>query len=334
MSAIGSFFYDDFRSGTPLNDPNSKYAPFQSGGTTYDDAAGGTTVQKGLLQIRSTPFTLTDPSGLDHIKCLYYAKTPFQIPKYGKLVCQTEMALEQSYPNPVPGGLAAAAGTINGVTNQYQDIRLCAGAFNTADFATMMVYDFILSNGVVYVFYERLPFLRTEWGGPGPNYTAFSHAIPVFQRNASDPGNDYVKLAIVFDAQSNKVTWRVNGKDVYSITNPGHPIDQKYRVLEHNVIGSQPDPSPTLALNTISVGFGTFSLMDMTNPHNPGSLQNPGLLDLTLAGALPAVDPVVTQQPGGTCLAPTFLSPYNAALALFGQGATLSLKYISVTTEW
>lgn len=25
--------------------------------------------------------------------------------------------------------------------------------------------------------YERLPFLRTEWSGTGPNYNAFSHVI-------------------------------------------------------------------------------------------------------------------------------------------------------------
>jgi hypothetical protein len=113
---------------------------------------------------------------------------------------------------------------------------LAAGGFNCLDTETMMVFDFQISNEDIYAFYERLPFLRTEFGGPGPNYDAFSHAIPVAKRNVADPLNDFVKLAIAYNYQQNYVRWLVNDKEVFRVNRLGYPIERKYRILEHDVV--------------------------------------------------------------------------------------------------
>jgi hypothetical protein len=72
--------------------------------------------------------------------------------------------------------------------------------------------------------------------------------------------------------------------------------------------------------------------MDMYNPQNPGQINNAGLVDLTLGGILPEVNPIITNV-NGTTIAPTFLSPYplpGANGTNFGQGVILRVKYLTV----
>ena len=336
-----TLFYDDFGCGFMPERVGSPYIYFSAPGTALtsaNDAFGGVTAQCELLTINSTPFKFTDPSGLDHVKFLVYQKSPYNAPKKGaEIVYEGVISVEQTGLGSIPQVLQAVNGSLVGVNNVNSDIRLAAGAFNCIDPETLMVFDFLISNEDIYAFYERLPFNRTEFGGPGPNYIAYSHAIPVAKRNVSNPGNDFVKLAIAYNYKENYVRWIVNDMEVFRVNRIGYPLERKYRILEHNTVGQISAPAQLIRPKQLQYGFGTFSLMDMYNPQNPGQLNNAALVNLTLGGILPDVNPIVTNV-NGTTIAPTFLSPYLPGGfpgfpengTNFGQGAILRIKYLTV----
>lgn len=326
-------FYDNFGSGFTPDMVGSPYTYFSvpaAGLIEANDAAGGVFAGCGEVVINSTPFTYTNPTGLDHVKFLVFQKNAYNAFKEGEIVYEGVMSLQQTGLTGLPQILQSPSG-IQGVSNANSDIRLAAGAFNCLDVETMMVFDFILSNEDIYAFYERLPFNRTEWGGLGPNYTAFSHAIPVGKRNIADPTNDFVKLAIGYNYHENTVRWLINDVEVFRVNRLGYPIERKYRLLEHNIPGTPQALVEIIRPKQLQYGFGTFSLMDMYNPQNPGQIDNAALVDLSV-GVLPYANPIVTDV-FGTPIAPTFLSPYPLAGASgtnFGQGAILKLKYVTV----
>lgn len=134
------------------------------------------------------------------------------------------MSVQQTGLENLALALQATGVSLIGVNNVNSDIRLAAGAFNCIDPETLMGFDFIISNEDIYAFYERLPFNRTEWGGTGPNYIAFSHVIPVAKRNTADPGNDFVKLAIAYNYKDNYVRWLVNDQEVLRVNLLGYPL--------------------------------------------------------------------------------------------------------------
>ena len=335
-----TLFYDDFRSGFFPNHPQSPYMYFSApaaGLTAANDAAGGVSANFQSLTINSTPFTFTAPSGLDHVKYLIYQKAPYNAPKRGiEIVYEGIMAMQQTGLNNIPPALRATNGSIMGINNVNSDIRVAAAGFNCLDPETLMVFDFFLSNEDIYAVYERLPFNRTEWGGTGPNYIAFTHRIPLAKRNTADPLNDFVKLAIAYNYRDNYVRWIINDQEMFRVNRLGYPIERKYRVIEHNTPGAQSAPAQLIRPRQLQFGFGTFSLMDAYNPQNPGQVDNIALFDLSLGGLLPAVDPIVTAV-DGTTIPYRFILPYGASGGNtsisgtnFGQGAILRFKYVAV----
>jgi hypothetical protein len=335
-------FYDDFSGGFAPETSKSPYIYFSApaGGLfAANDAVGGVTAGCQSLTINSSPFTYTNSTGLDHVKYLVYQKYLYNAPKNGaEIIYEGIVSIQQTGVSKIPKELQAQIiGGIKGVNNVNSDIRLASAGINCLDPDTLMVFDFFLSNEDIYAFYERLPFGRTEWGGPGPNYIGFSHAVPIAKRNTADPGSDFVKLAIAYNYKENYVRWLVNDIEMFRVNRIGYPIERKYRILEHNTIGQISAPASLIRPKQLQYGFGTFSLMDMYNPQNPGQVPNSALVDLTVSGSLPDTDPIVTNI-NGTTVAPTFLSPYlpggfrgfPGKGTNFGQGVILKIKYITV----
>lgn len=333
-----TLFYDDFRCGFFPGRPQSSYNFLSipsAGLISSNDAAGGVSASFQSLIINSTPFTFTTNNGNDHVKFLVY-QAPYNAPKRGvEIVYEGILSVQQTGLENIPSSIQATGGSLIGVNNVNSDIRLAAGGFNCLDPENLIVFDFLISNEDIYAFYERLPFNRTEWGGTGPNYIAFSHGIPVAKRNTADPGNDFVKLAIAYNYQDNYVRWIVNDIEVFKVNRLGYPLERKYRMLEHNTPGVISAPAQLVRPKQLQFGFGTFSLMDMYNPQNPGQVNNSALVDLTSGGSLPAVNPIVTNVNGRTIPA-TFILPYSATGNTgftgtnFGQGAILRIKYLTV----
>lgn len=336
-SKIGKkdLFFDNFLCGFNPGQAGSPYEFFSVPAVKLvaNDAKGGVSCSYQGLVINSVPFTYTNPTGLDHVKYLVYQKDSYNAPRNGgEIVYEGLVAAEQTGLSGIPQVLQAQGGSLIGVNNVNSDIRIAAAGFNCIDEETMMVFDFIFSNEDIYAFYERLPFLRTEWGGKGPNYTAFSHAIPVAKRNIADPINDFVKLAIAYNYRDNCVRWLVNDDEVFRVNRLGYPLERKYRILEHNQPGQLPAAVEIVRPKQLKFGFGTFSLFDMYNPQNPGQVNNTALVDLSSGGSLPDVNPIITNN-NGTTIASTFLSSYpivGSSGTNFGQGVTLRIKYLTV----
>lgn len=328
-------FFDDFCCGFKPEQLGSPYEFFSvpAAQLVANDAVGGVSASCQGLVINSVPFTYTNPTGLDHVKFLVYQRDAYNAPRNGaEIVYEGLVAAEQTGLGGLPAVLQAQGGSLIGVNNVNSDIRIAAAGFNCLDEETLLVFDFIFSNEDIYAFYERLPFLRTEFGGPGPNYTAFSHAIPVAKRNVASPINDFVKLAIAYNYKDNYVRWLVNDEEVFRVNRLGYPIERKYRILEHNQPGQFASPVEIIRPKQLKFGFGTFSLFDMYNPQNPGQINNAALVDLTVGGSLPDVNPLITNV-NGTTIAPTFLSPYPIVGfngTNFGQGLILRVKYLTV----
>ena len=291
------------------------------------------------LTVNSNPFTFASPDPKnDHPKWLAYYKTPFPLSDCHEVVFETNIAAQQYFPTVTEG--APPEAYRDRIRNVNDDIRLASGAFNLIDLESYMVFDFFISNTAIYAFYERLPFGKTLTH----DYAAFSNAIWVARRSGVDPLQEFVRLAIGIHRGKGIVTWYVDGTPVFSINRIGYRANEAFRLLEHG------GDEEIVKINSMYMGFGTFSLLDMAMPYNyyRGLVQQvpareeaaSALLQLEpiseyrelfpdpLTGAERAiVDPAVTWAVPFVGVNP----PSNfAALKNWGQGAAIDVKYISV----
>jgi len=298
---------------------------FPTDGTTSLDNAG--------LLVDAPIFTSTLPVGNEHVKNLRYYRNSFALSDSYETLYETLIAVQQHIP--IESLPAPFAGRIRNID---EDIRLCSGAMNTLDIETFTVMDIFLSNDKIFCFVERLPFGKTVEN----NYAAYSAGIAVAGRGG-DPLNDFVKLGIGMRKSSAK--FYVNGELVFTVPRYGVRQLDEYRMLDHQ------GEAEALQLKSSFFGFGLFTLLDMQLPYdyarqlvvNDFSTNQAasGLVQLdlaanygeTLPGLLdgddrPIVDPTVTwavqlgQFPND-----------NHDIKLFGQGATLRIKYFKVTVR-
>lgn len=336
-----TIFYDEFKCGFQPDTPCSDYQYFsaplgENQLLTADDAAGGVKASCQCLQINSSPFTFSDPSGLDHVKYLAQQKNPYIAPEEGEIVYEGVISGIQTGLTGIPPAIVAATGSsLDGVNDVNSDVRVAGVIFNAVDNDTLLDFAFLLSNEDIYASYGRLPFNRTEWSGTGAtgdNYNAFTNLIPVGKRNELDPANDFVKLAIAYNKKCNYVRFIVNDEEKFRVNRLGLPLQHKFRVIDYDQPDQLPANAPLLRPRTLQYGFGTISLFDAYNPQNPGQVNNIGLVDLTVGGTLPSVNPVINNPNGNTVIA-DFISPYPLAGATgtnFGQGANLKVRYVTV----
>lgn len=198
------------------------------------------------LVIRSVPYTLRAPGFLDHPKYFVFSREDFIVPEEDiDIFFETKMAFKATGLN--SSGLRKYYPGLQIIPN---DIRLSCGTFNVLDLSTGMVYDFILANEMVYALYEHLSTTQDT--------DVFTYAKAVAKRTPDLP----MKLRISYNKCKKRVVWYVNDLAVFEITNPGIPLPEQ----ELLVLNGEDFKDRVVLSDTLSVGFGTFTLLDFFPP--------------------------------------------------------------------
>uniref|UniRef100_A0A6G6AAS2 Uncharacterized protein n=1 Tax=Borely moumouvirus TaxID=2712067 RepID=A0A6G6AAS2_9VIRU len=333
------FEYDFTRE--KYNDEDFNYV-FGTDGTVSQDANG--------LTVSSVPFTSTVPVGNEHPKWLKFYKDAFELCEDREVVFEIEMSGRQVIdPTTIPERMRPRIRDVN------DDLRLASSAFNVIDPDTWMVFDFFVTNTAIYAFYERLPFGKPAFNGGNltslGDYAAFSNAIWVARRSATNPLEQYEKLSIGIHKGRGLVTWYIDDVPVFSINRIGFRAHDQYRLLDLG--GEEYLVSP----NSMRVGFGTFSLLDMALPNDydrayvlPEVVTDQGMQREIAASALVQLeltqnyrelfpDPLTGQERLLVNPAVTFAYVLNQepddnrSVKLFGQGSIIKVKYFRVYTR-
>lgn len=288
---------------------------------------------EGLL-ITANPFTATIPIGNEHTKHLRYYKNSFPVSDDYETLYETEIAVKQFIPiNDIP------AEFLPRLRNVWEDIRLCSGAINVLDPINWIVCDIFLSDEKIYCFVERLPFGKTLQH----NYAAYSNCVAVVCRTG-DPLNDFVKVSI--GLKKTKAFYYINDELVFTVPRFGVRELDEHRLLDHQGV------SETVSVDSFYLGFGLFSLLDMQLPYNYarqlvvndfGDNQSAsGLVQLDLDASYGEVLPGKLTGDNRAIINPSVtwgvtLNQYiddNKQVKLFGQGATLRMKYFKVCIRY
>ncbi|AEX61417.1 hypothetical protein mvi_288 [Megavirus vitis] len=334
-----NFIYDFRRK---YNDEDFDFVFGNDGTVTRNDETG--------LTVNSVPFTATIPVGNEHPKWLKFYKETFELCDDREVVFETTMSAQQIIDaNTIPQEMRERIRNVN------DDIRLASGAFNIIDPDTWMVFDFFISDTAIYAFYERLPFGKPAFNGgiltPLGDYAAFSNAIWVARRSATNPLEQLEKLSIGIHKGKGLVTWYINNVPVFTWDKIGYRAHDKYRMLDH---GGQ---ETLVTVSSVRMGFGTFSLLDMALPNDydrayvrPFILIPGGEAREIAASALVQIDltdnyrelfpnPLtgddrLLQDPSITFAYVLGQEPDdNRAVKLFGQGAIINVEYIRAYTR-
>jgi hypothetical protein len=275
-------------------DPTNIESPYSYFFFDYTTTNISNNVRQGSLYQTVNPYTNTVPQmsvgSLDHVKVLQYCTDPFVpgrkgISKYTARVSVTHYGIDN---HPFPADM---------ITNTQDDIRLAACGMNTADFTTMMVADFLLTNEGIYAIYERLPFART----PSDLYGAFTQAKRVGDRQPSDTH----QLSIEYNKKIRTLSYYVEDERVLYITLIGFKSSDPGVVTLCDHGGQETLAEPA----SFSYGFGCFTLLDMNDYHNP---TGEGLVKLGDGEQTEYINPTGFWDEGS-----------DPANRLFGQGSVL-----------
>ncbi|MGH3889208.1 MAG: DUF6081 family protein [Pseudonocardiaceae bacterium] len=196
------------------------------------------------------------------------------------------------------------------VINPDGDPRLATVGMSAIDPETDTLFEFAFTNEQVYVFYERLPWLRASLG----NYAAFLYTIPVASRSPGDRHH----FEISYDRAAGVVRWLLDGKEVYRVDRLGYLLpSREYMMLDHGGVENLVEP------RQLNCGMGMFSILDGALPGHFSS----GLVRLSGADSF-YFDPAT-----GVPNPQNFLD--NKSLEsnrLFGQGAEFSMSRYVVSS--
>ena len=146
-----------------------------------------------------------------------------------------------------------------------------------------LAMDIVITNGMVYLIYERLPFVR---GGALGNYSCFTFMLPIYACRKGE----VLDLCAIYDQSKSKMSYYVNGKRRASINNLGMKpnastvsdmSDASARALGltsastawkecwvHDSGGD--DPMDPVAVDSFGVSLGIFTLLDFLATPNLG----------------------------------------------------------------
>jgi hypothetical protein len=159
----------------------------------------------------------------------------FALPERGVLTARMTLSAE----------LYNVAGHPYGAQVADPDRSLLCGmaAMICVDLQSGLVFDFALTNRVVWALYERLP-------RPGAGHGTFSYAIPVAER---DCGSVH-QFAISVDAAAGQARWSLDGVQVFATGEIGRRLaSSEYLVRQTE------GPDERVAPRQVSLGFGLFA---------------------------------------------------------------------------
>jgi hypothetical protein len=289
---------------------------------------GVTTRTNDYLQVDSSVFTYTTVTGDDHEKWLRYNNYVAPIPTCGEIIYESTIAVKQNIPTDEVPPLM-----ISRIRDVSEDIRLATAGISIFDPSTWLMCDILFSDEIIYGVYGRLPFGKPLWTEGGVDYAAFYHCMPIGKRT-DDPANDFVRVAIGVTSTGH-IKWYVDGVEKFSIERIGVRLLDQYRMIEYG------GPAQIVKPTSFYFGFGTMSYMDGALPNNYSRELVVGdqeaasqLIELEVDGSYmelnrgfvggdrPLIDKSITfayqigDQPND-----------NHDIKLFGQGATLKIKY-------
>jgi hypothetical protein len=309
-----TLFSDDFRSGFDTS-AAGRWAVAVPGN---DDAIPSTSsrglkiIPKGINPATRAPaFSLTFPQAtgdtagwLDHVKFMDSPRHTatngtlgYDIPANGSLSCTSDMAVTVTGVDKHPFG--------KNVTDAQSDLRLAAGASNSNNLDTGLVFDWMITNGTVYAYYERLQV-------PGTDAAVFSYAVPVAKRTPGEKDTYQVTI----DQHRSRATWTLNGRKVLSVDKIGaRALDRQFMIIDGGGTDNVVAPAQ------LNCGVAAFTLLDGAGANGRGLVRLDGHPNTYFAPRL------------GAPVAQTFLD--DKALAknrLFGQGVQLNVSRFEVSS--
>lgn len=238
----------------------------------------------------------SSPMGqLDHLKFSMTAKnsskkSSFTVPETGTINFETTLNNHTYGLSQQPFG--------KNIKNPQIDFRLGNSTLMLMDPVNMVVFDFFVTNEVIYAVYERGKNMQGH-----TDYAAYSYAIPLKTRNK----NDFNKLRISYNKTVNTVKWYIDDEEVYSVNHIGQLIDRKYMTIDNGGIPKE------IHVSQLNAGLGIFTLMD-------GSIDGQGLIDLV------GDDSYYNPTEGFPTRANFLDQQSKKENRLFGQGVKLTAK--------
>lgn len=300
---------------------------FSAFGYVADDGLLSTDYATGLT-VTSAPFTKRGVGILDHTKWLAVTSKAFVVPtKDAELFVEAKMFFQATG---IINGNQLASGIQKysaGIQNVMDEPRLTCGALNLLDLQTGMVFDFIFSNETIYALYEHLPVTGDT--------AIFTYAIPVASRPTDL--NTFQKFKIGYNGYKKEVSWYIDNTKVYSVKNPGLLLADRGSLVTYGGTFAEKE----VKINQLSVGFGTFSLLDFF-PFK-GSYEGIGESHtLDVSNAIVEVEPLANlgnvyykrapDQLGNLVPQTSFI--YNGLAGNDGQGGILTIKKIKVGIQY
>lgn len=258
--------WDDFRHGFTVDTPSAKWLTFSAGSFVADDGIASTS--SGGLWVSASgqnPFTHAPAftktmswedgplSAFDHVKWLVImnhfssrGQVGFDAVPGRELVCQATVSGRIFGASAHPFGPAVLA--------PNADPRLAAVATSAFDPETFVIFNFLLTNNMIYAFYERAPFARTATD----DYASFIYAVPVAARWVFQEHD----LQIAFDKAGGKVRWLIDGIEVFRVSTIGSRINRAFMLLDRG--GANRVISPA----QLDCGMGMFTFLDGYGPLN------------------------------------------------------------------
>ncbi len=276
----------------------------------------------------------TEGGLLDHVKFIAYSFN-LPAPQKGDLAVTWKANVEQLNITPHPYGSA--------VKNPNADLRLAAAALNSLDPSTNLVFDFILTNEVVYAIIERLPGLEAEYG----NYLSFSFAYPVYC--SKELRDEFHTYRLSYNREKGQMTWFIDGDEVLRYNAFGQmPNRNNLRVCGGELppknlckyvlaLHGGEEPEEPIEIVILQAGFGLFTLLDW------GGQQGLVRLESSASrGDGPYYVQACTGEPQTfkiDCELDEETDMYNACIPpqkrIYGQGSIINLKkfYYSIVPD-
>ncbi len=185
----------------------------------------------------------------DHVKFLSYSIFA-EAPITGEELCTTWVASSQQ--------LNVASHPFNGaVTDPNADPRLASVCFVTAELTLGVTFDWVCTNEIIYARVNRMPELEFLFG----NYAAYVYLIPVYHRNSAiNPLEDIHTFQTCYNRQKGTVTWKLDGKPVFSINQIGMRLTEENAYVYSKRGHAKPLQNPD-SFKTIDYG-GIDTLLD------------------------------------------------------------------------